>query len=48
MSDWREAQRKTWDVLEGLCLMAGLGTLYDPPGRGGEGVQREGSLVIPA
>ncbi|XP_008431024.1 protein cornichon homolog 4 isoform X1 [Poecilia reticulata] len=29
------AQEKTQDTLEGLCISAGLGTPYDPPGGAG-------------
>lgn len=33
MSSQKEAQRKTWDMLEGPRLLAGMGTPSDPPGR---------------
>ena len=33
MSRREETPRKTQDALERLCLPAGLGTPWDPPGR---------------
>ncbi|KAI3354196.1 hypothetical protein L3Q82_018734 [Scortum barcoo] len=43
-----EAQGKTQDTLERLCLSAGLGTPQGPPGRAGGSVWGEGSLGISA
>ena len=48
MSRWEETPRKTQDTLEWLCRPAGLGTPWDPPGRAGGSVRREGSLGVPA
>ena len=36
------------DILERLCLLAGLGTPQNPPGRAGGGGGGEGHLSSPA
>ncbi|MEQ2268578.1 hypothetical protein XENORESO_013202, partial [Xenotaenia resolanae] len=41
-----EAQGTAQDTLEGLCLWAGLGTPWAPPGRAGGGVWGEGRLGV--
>ncbi|MEQ2241298.1 hypothetical protein ILYODFUR_023960 [Ilyodon furcidens] len=43
-----EAQGTAQDTLEGLCLSAGLGTPWTPPGRTGDGVWGEGRLGVSA
>ncbi|MEQ2248493.1 hypothetical protein ILYODFUR_019637 [Ilyodon furcidens] len=43
-----EAQWTTQDTLEGLCLSAGLGTPWAPPGGAGGGVWGEGRLGVSA
>ncbi|MED6239787.1 hypothetical protein ATANTOWER_011159 [Ataeniobius toweri] len=43
MSHWEEAQDTAQDTLEGLCLLASLGTPWAPPGGG---VWGEGSLGV--
>ncbi|MED6283016.1 hypothetical protein CHARACLAT_004411 [Characodon lateralis] len=43
-----EAQGTAQDTLEGLCLSAGLGTPWAPPGGAGRGVWGEGRLGISA
>ncbi|MEQ2225523.1 hypothetical protein ILYODFUR_018347 [Ilyodon furcidens] len=45
-SHWEEAQGTAQDTLEGLCLSAGLGTTWSPPGGAGGGVWREGRLGV--
>ncbi|MEQ2230860.1 hypothetical protein ILYODFUR_033603, partial [Ilyodon furcidens] len=44
-SHWEEAQGTTQDTLEGLCLSAGLGRPWAPPGGG---VWGEGRLGVSA
>ncbi|MED6236919.1 hypothetical protein ATANTOWER_016138 [Ataeniobius toweri] len=41
-----EAQGTAQDTLEGLCLSAGLGTPWAPPGGAGGGVSGEGRLGV--
>ncbi|KAK5601522.1 hypothetical protein CRENBAI_024564 [Crenichthys baileyi] len=41
-----EAQGTAQDTLEGLCLSAGLGTPWAPPGGAGGGVWGEGPLGV--
>ncbi|MED6246040.1 hypothetical protein ATANTOWER_012027 [Ataeniobius toweri] len=43
-----EAQGTAQDTLEGLCLSAGLGTPWAPPGGAGRGVWGEGHLGVSA
>ncbi|MEQ2251622.1 hypothetical protein ILYODFUR_013056 [Ilyodon furcidens] len=43
-----EAQGTAQDTLEGLCLSAGLGTPWAPPGGAGGGVWGEGRLGVSA
>ncbi|MEQ2234663.1 hypothetical protein ILYODFUR_033825, partial [Ilyodon furcidens] len=43
-----EAQRTAQDTLKGLCLLAGLGTPWAPPGGAGGGVWGEGRLGVSA
>ncbi|MEQ2297775.1 hypothetical protein AMECASPLE_038108 [Ameca splendens] len=47
-SHWEEAQGMAQDTLEGLCLLAGLGTPWPPPGGAGGGVWGEGCLGVSA
>ncbi|MED6270083.1 hypothetical protein CHARACLAT_006271 [Characodon lateralis] len=47
-SHWEEAQGTAQDTLEGLCLSAGLGTPWAPPGGAGGGVWGEGRLGVSA
>ncbi|MEQ2238118.1 Disheveled-associated activator of morphogenesis 1 [Ilyodon furcidens] len=47
-SHQEEVQVTAQDTLEGLCLSAGLGTPWAPPGGAGRGVWREGRLGVSA
>ncbi|MEQ2274327.1 hypothetical protein XENORESO_018498 [Xenotaenia resolanae] len=47
-SQREEAQGTAQDMLEGLCLSAGLGTPWAPPGGAGGGVWGEGRLGVSA
>ncbi|MEQ2301471.1 hypothetical protein AMECASPLE_036398, partial [Ameca splendens] len=47
-SHQEEAQGTAQDTLEGLCLSAGLGTPWAPPGGAGGGVWGEGPLAVSA
>ncbi|MEQ2304449.1 hypothetical protein AMECASPLE_027081 [Ameca splendens] len=45
-SNWEEAHGTAQDTMEGLCLLAGLGTPWAPPGGSGVGVLGEGRLGV--
>lgn len=45
MHIWKETPRKTQDIVEGLCLSAGLGTPWNPPRGAGKVQKCSGALL---